>query len=72
MNISILEYYKLLESHDWTYRYSDDFFAWERGEKESETLERIAKTEPVFRWYLNQFILHFWKGTPKPARPEED
>ena len=47
------EFFKLLESHDWTYQYSDDHRAWEKGNSESKRLQAIIQEDPLFtRMYL--------------------
>lgn len=39
-----LEQYKnLLKTHDWTYQYSDDHRAWEKGNNAQKVLTELAK-----------------------------
>ena len=30
--VSLVEFYELLDRHDWTYQYSDDVSVWRRGD----------------------------------------
>ena len=39
------EYQKLLDSHDWWYRYADDPAAYERGMAHNLLLARIAESD---------------------------
>ncbi len=47
-------YAKLCRYHDWTYRQSDDFSCFTRGEREQKTLVRLSETSPNHKriWVL--------------------
>lgn len=47
------EFFKLLESHDWYYQYSDDHRAWEKGSKESKRLQSIIQEDSL---YTNMYL----------------
>lgn len=47
------EFFKLLESHDWYYQYSDDHRAWEKGNKESKRLQSIIQEDSL---YTNMYL----------------
>jgi hypothetical protein len=34
---------KLLQNHDWFYQYSEDFSVYERGNRESDTINTVIK-----------------------------
>ena len=34
---------ELLQNHDWFYQYSDDFSVYERGNRESDTINTVIK-----------------------------
>ena len=40
-------YAKLCRYHDWTYRQSDDFSCFTRGEREQKTLVRLSEPLPT-------------------------
>jgi hypothetical protein len=35
---------KLLQNHDWFYQYSDDYSVYERGDRESDTINTVINT----------------------------
>lgn len=54
-----------LDNHDFWYNYSDDHSVWMRGERESLTIEQIAKTLParVTNLIWNAYILRIAGGS---------
>ena len=43
MNNKLQTLEKLLQDHDWFYQYSDDFSVYERGNRESDTINIVIK-----------------------------
>ena len=41
MNKDLQTLEKLLKSHDWFYQYSDDYSVYERGDRESNTINEV-------------------------------
>lgn len=52
--MTLEEYKKRLQNHDWLYAYSDDPNVYERGRYEQETLEYLAKENPEFKQAFNK------------------
>ncbi len=76
--ISLLEFYKKLESHDWFYSYSDDHSAWRCGDAAESKLQLLAKQSPEHQALFNGFKKHMFSGpswgtekAPKPEQPGE-
>jgi hypothetical protein len=47
---AIKNYIEALETHDWSYKYSDDHRAWENGSKSRKTLlELQEQIDPNFQ-----------------------
>lgn len=40
MHPDLVQYERLLKTHDWTYNYSDDHRAWQNGRIEADELRR--------------------------------
>ena len=55
--ISLSEFYKLLEDHDWTYNYSDDQRYYAQGVAEADTIAHTRKIsaehDKLYRDYIN-------------------
>lgn len=70
--ISLQEFYDLLQAHDWWYEYSDDGAVWRRGRANQTKLNRIADENDANRALYNEWytymITNNGKGT-KPQRP---
>jgi tyrosine-protein phosphatase YwqE len=47
--MTVKEFYKLLEKHDWFYFMSDDHSVYKKGAKEAEELFALAKNNDYFR-----------------------
>ena len=41
MNTKLQTLEKLLQDHDWFYQYSDDYSVYERGDRESDTINAV-------------------------------
>ena len=77
--VSLPDFWDMLNAHDWYYAYSDDHSVWQRGERASKKLEAIAQQSKAHRELMTRFTLHMFSGEawntqkePKPDRPEED
>ena len=77
MPLTLAEFYDLLARHDWTYQYSDDHRAWEKGRKTADWIQHVLMQNeeytPVFRDLHNRYTE--WLRDPhgdvaKPKRPE--
>ena len=73
IEVTLKEFYQMLEHHDWHYNHSDDFQTWLEGSKMQTYLESIARrTEEHFALF-SAFKAHkFQTGAPKPELPKED
>ena len=41
--MSLFEFYRLLQRHDWSYNYSDDHRVWQKGMDEANMIQHILK-----------------------------
>jgi hypothetical protein len=59
--MTLEEYKKELQQHDWFYQFSDDHGVWQRGERESTTLHYLAKegTDDFKRAYNYAYGLRY-------------
>lgn len=70
------ELYNILNNHDWSYSYSDDFKVWDRGQKSldkiKKCLQEVKENQPellqtVKKFYDNnvtdEFRKHFFGGS---------
>ena len=75
--MSLFEFYRLLQRHDWSYNYSDDHRMWTKGRDEANMIEHILKGnshDPKFRSLYDEYRSWFWDVTgdiTKPNAPEE-
>ncbi len=53
------ELYKILDSHDWSYSYSDDFRVWDRGRESfnnlKQCLQEVKKNQPELLQTVKKF-----------------
>lgn len=49
MTLSIAEYQKRLDRHDWLFEYADDLHTWRKGRFEQDELIRLSKDNPALR-----------------------
>lgn len=75
--VSLNDFYDMLEKHDWYYEFSDDHRAWKKGRLEYQKIKAIAAISPEYRqlhedWTKHMFTGGPWKNeqAPKPERPE--
>ena len=75
--LTLQEFYALLERHDWYYDWSDDHRVWRKGTRERNILESLAKENgPEYQTLLEQYRKYMFKANTeqisKPARPEDN
>lgn len=75
-NISLQEFYDMLDKHDWMYYFSDDFQAYQDGQVAEARLWQIAKNSEKHEALIREYELHVTTGphwntkqNPKPNRP---
>ena len=75
--MSLFEFYRLLQRHDWSYNYSDDHRVWQRGQDESNMIQHILRGNSRDEKYRNLYERYrewFWDTSgdiTKPERPED-
>jgi hypothetical protein len=78
--MTLKEYWKILNGHDWYYNYSDDQRVWRAGCDAQKRIEGIAKESPEHQALYSGFHSHYFYGKtsefqkndkrpPKPVRP---
>lgn len=70
-SVNLLDYYRALESHDWTYIYSSDHKIYTDGQKELISLGKIADSDPTAMALYIAYSAHVYTDKPKPAAPLE-
>ena len=68
--MTLLEYYKMLDCHDWYYEFSDDFTVWQRGHRERKQIENVAKESDQHMELRNGFVDWLSDRGYKPEVPE--
>jgi hypothetical protein len=73
--MSLQQFYKDLEQHDWFYPWTDDSSVYRRGEQAYKALETTAKENgPAYAWLIAEYARHMCSGepwnTPKHPKPE--
>jgi hypothetical protein len=66
---NILQYYKMLEDHDWSYMMSDDGTVCSRGYKAEAYLKSLWKYDPRFEALYQEFSKYVWNDTQKAEKP---
>lgn len=56
--MSIEEYYKKLEQHDWFYNYSDDHRVWLRGVEQRKELQALCQENDVLTKMYGQYAVY--------------
>lgn len=76
--ISLSEFYDLLNKHDWYSAMSDDSRMVTKGRKAERELLKIADQGPEYAKLFEEFEKYNWSGKawntkqlPKPERPKE-
>lgn len=69
------EFFRMLESHDWFYEYSDDHGVWTKGKENKKRIQATAQENPLFSRmyseyveYINAVVSH-GPNQEKVARP---
>lgn len=72
----LLDYYLLLEKHDWFFDYTEDPTVWRRGQAAHAHLQQIAKTSPEHQALYQKYRDYVFSGAsfdkerlPKPEKP---
>lgn len=47
--ISLVEFKKLLDGHDWHYEMADDFRVWQKGKEQQKVLESISGVSEEYK-----------------------
>jgi len=73
--MTIKEFYKLLNSHDWYFHYSDDSRVNTSGQKELDLLKKVANSEGgMFCDLLDKYESYIFSGpsygTVRKIKPE--
>lgn len=78
-NVSLTEFYNMLEVFDWYWEMSDDGRTYSKGKKLQGDLLKIAEQSPKHQKLFEEFEQYYWSGTPwgttqapKPKKPQED
>lgn len=71
------DYWDMLNTHDWYWRFSDDNRWYNAGNFQENKLRAIAEKSLAHKVMFERFSNHYWTGkpwnteqTPKPERPE--
>lgn len=66
---NILQYYKMLEDHDWSYMMSDDYRVCARGEKAEAVLKGLWKYDPRYETLYQEYSKYAWNNTQGVEKP---
>ena len=79
MEVSLAEYWDMLDRHDWYYPFSDDGRTYSAGKRDADRLIKLTMQSPEHAALYEAFEKHHYTGnpwkteqTPKPKRPGED
>ena len=74
--VSLIDFYQMLEWHDWFYSYSDDHRVWLNGQENAGKLAEIAKQSEEHNKLFRDYSKHVFSGpswntekSPKPEKP---
>lgn len=72
--MTVEEFFKMCETHDWYYAWSDDNRVWRRGEDAFDKIHAVAKSNSLFAEILQAFKDFYFRGEawnnergPKPV-----
>ena len=57
--MSLFEFYRLLQRHDWSYNYSDDHRVWQKGMDEANMIQHILKGNSRDEKYRNLYAVSY-------------
>lgn len=76
-DVSLSQYWDILNRHDWTYMMSDDGEVYRRGDAEHHRVKKMAEQSEAHKALFDGFYRYIWSGehmgtekAPKPERPE--
>lgn len=73
--LTLFDFYKMLESHDWTYQYSDDHRYWKKGSDEARQIDHVLEMQGSdkneYRELYNAYADYIWREGPKPTCPNK-
>lgn len=74
--INLIEYWEMLNAHDWYFAWSDDARVFNNGDYAYERLKKLASGNKEFDILLKGFHNHYFSGEPwgteqttKPEKP---
>ena len=74
--MTLVEFYNLLDCHDWYYVYNDDHRVWMDGKKIDDKIVKIAETSADHNALYRSFLKYKFSGPPwgsgqipKPSKP---
>lgn len=71
--MSLSKLYDMLEKHDWSYIYSDDFSEWKKGDKEYKDIcTEVQLMGPEAERMVMDYSCYVFGGKPKQKRPREE
>lgn len=68
-NVSMLEFYNMLDRHDWFYEFSDDRSVCMSGKQEESKIKSISARSPERKALFDAYYNYVWEGGEKPSRP---
>jgi len=72
--MTIEEFYKLLQSHDWYYYFSDDPSVYDKGKASHTAIVSAVKTYPTLKLLYKDYQIYAFRGrdnTLKEPRLED-
>ena len=74
--MSLREYWDMLNRHDWYYQFSDDHRMWSDGNKNDSQIKLLSDISDGHKKLYEGFCKHYFSGeafgkseSPKPERP---
>lgn len=79
VQVSLVDFWDMLNRHDWFYTYSDDHSVYRRGQAHQDALEAVSKQSPEHAALFKGFHNYHFSGKPwntpqepKPERPSNE
>ena len=74
--MKLSEFWDVLNSHDWTFEFSDDFSVYRRGKESLDHIKNIASMSRFHYALYEDFYVHIFKSDgfkqfPKPEKPND-
>lgn len=77
-DVSLSDFYKILEANDWWTDFSDDHRDWQEGNAKSAWLMKVAEVSSAHDAMYKEYVAYVFSGPAwgsekkeKPAAPEE-